>query len=229
MSGRRATLALVVALAGAGSASAQTAADRPVHRFEASIGALWLGGAELGSQDAELRSNAVPTSDFTLFDTDARMEAAPGFDARVAFWLTRSLAVEAGLVRTGPELRTRVTGDVEGADDLTLGEDVDQYFVDAAAVLMLDRFSLGSRTVPFVSGGAGYLRQLHEGRTLVETGQVYHVGGGLRHWLRVNDSGFLRALGVRVDARLYVLVNGIAFEDEARPQGTISGALFVTF
>ena len=229
MIGRRASLALAALLAGTVSAAAQAVSDRPAHRFEASIGALWLGGAELGSQDADLRRNAIPTTDFRLFATDTRVQSAPGIDARVGFWLTRSLAIEAGLARTGPEIRTRVTDDAEDAEDLTLGEDVDQYFIDASAVLLLDRFSLGSRTVPFVSGGAGYLRQLHEGRTLVETGQVYHLGGGLRHWLRVNDSGFLRALGVRADARLYVLVNGVAFEDGARPHGAVSGSFFVTF
>jgi hypothetical protein len=229
VSGRRAVLALIAVLAGATPVRTQTAPDRPLHRFEASIGALWLAAAELGARDADLRGNASPTTDFRLFSADTRLEAAPGFDARVGFWLTRSLAIEAGLVRTVPEMRTRVTGDAEDAEDLTLAEDVDQYFIDAAAVLMLDRFSIGTRTVPFVSGGAGYLRQLHEGRTLIETGQAYHVGGGLRHWLRVNDSGFLRALGARVDARLYLLVNGVAFEDGARPHGAISGSFFVTF
>jgi hypothetical protein len=226
---RHATLAAMGVLVAAATAGAQTAADRPVHRVEASIGALWLGGAELGSNDAELRQNAIPTTDFRLFGADTRIQAAPGFDGRVAFWLMRSLAIEAGFVRTVPEVRTRVTDDAEDAEDLTLAEDLDQYFIEAAAVLLLDAFSIGSRTVPFVSGGAGYLRQLHEGRTLVEGGQVYQIGGGIRHWLRVRERGWLRAAGVRVDARLYMLVNGFAFEDGARRHGTVSGSFFVTF
>jgi hypothetical protein len=216
-------------LARAVPAAAQTTTHPPVRHFEASVGGLWLSGADLGSNDAELRRNAIPTGDFTLFSTETRMEGAPGFDARVAFWLTRALAVEAGLVMTRPEVHTRVTADAEDAEDLTLVEEMDQYFIDVAAVLLLDRFRIGERTVPFVSGGGGYLRQLHEGRTLVETGQVYHLGGGLRHWLRARDRGFLRAAGVRVDGRLYMLVNGFAFEDGARPHGAISGALFLTF
>jgi hypothetical protein len=222
------TLVVAVALAGGRSVAAQTV-DRPIHRFEATLGALWLGGGELGSGDAELRQSGTPPSDFTLFATETSVEAAPGFDGRVAFWVTRSIAIEAGFVMTRPVIGTRVTGDVENAGDLTLEEDLEQYFVDVGAVLLLDRFRIGERTVPFVSGGGGYLRQLHEGRTLVETGQVYHIGAGVRHWLRVRDTGFLRAAGLRVDARAYMLVNGVAFESGARPHGAISGALFLTF
>jgi hypothetical protein len=222
------TLAIAVTLGGVSSVAAQSA-DRPVHRFEASIGGLWVGGGELGAEDADLRQSGTPRGDFTVFSTETQVEASPGFDGRVAYWLTRSLAVEAGFVMTRPVVSTRVTGDIEDAEDLTLEEDVDQYFVDIGAILLVDRFRMGERTVPFVSGGAGYLRQLHEGRTLVETGQVYHVGGGVRHWLRLRDTGFLRAAGLRVDARVYMLVNGVAFESGARPHGAISGALFLTF
>jgi hypothetical protein len=225
----RITLALIAAIGLGGSASAQTAAERAPHRFEASIGGMWLGGGGIGAADAELRRNAIPTTDFPIFGTDTDVHGSPGFDARVAYWLTRSIALEAGFVMTVPVVETRVTGDIEDAGDLTLEEDLDQYFVEASAVLMLDRFHLGSRTVPFVSGGAGYLRQLHEGQTLIETGQVYHVGGGIRHWLRLRDSGFLRAAGLRVDARVYLLANGFAFDDGARPHGAITGALFLTF
>jgi hypothetical protein len=126
-------------------------------------------------------------------------------------------------------VRTRISDDAEDAEALTVEEDLDQYFVEAAGVLLLDRFRIGDRTIPFVSGGAGYLRQLHEGRVLVETGQVYHLGGGLRHWLRVRDRGFLRAAGLRLDARAYFLANGFVLEEGARPHGSISGALFLTF
>jgi hypothetical protein len=225
---RRLTLAVIVALIGCRSATAQTV-DRPLHRFEATVGALGLGGGELQSEDAELRRGGVSTDEFPLFRTATNLEASPGFDGRVAFWLMRWLAVEAGFVVTRPVVRTRVTDDDEGAEDITLDDDLEQYFVEASAVLLLDRFRIGDKTVPFVSGGGGYLRQLHEGRTLVETGQVYHVGGGLRHWLRVRDSGFVRAAGLRVDARAYMLVNGFASDGGVRPHGAISGALFLTF
>ncbi len=225
----RGALVLVLACAASAPAAAQSVPDRPAHRFEVSVGAAWLSGAQLGSDAAELRRNATPPGEFPLFTADTAVEGSPAFDGRVAYWLTRSLAVEGGFVMTRPVVETRVSADAEGAEALTLEEDLDQYFVEVGLVLLLDRFRITNRTVPFVSGGVGYLRQLHEGRTLIETGQVYHVGGGLRHPLWSRERGFLRAAGLRVDARAYVLVNGFALDDGPRSHGAVSGAFFVTF
>lgn len=221
---------LVVLVAGAGSALAQTADERPAHRIEATVGGLWLGGASLGSSTAEIRANRTGTpAPFTLFTTESRFGSTPGLETRVGYGLTKTIAVELGLIFGRPELRTRVDDDVENAPGLTVAEPVEQYFVDGSLLMLLDRFALGGRTVPFVSGGAGYLRQLHEGQTLVETGQVYHLGGGVKHWLALRDRGFVRGAGVRVDGRVYLLVKGIEFEDRVRPHGAISGSFFVTF
>ena len=153
-------------------AAAQPAAPGQRHRFEVSFGGLWIAGAPLGTDVADLRANRVPAAPFTLFTTDTRWASAPGFDARVSYCLTRSLAIEAGLVRVQPELRTSIAADAEGAAPLTVTERLDQYFIDASVVWLVNHLRFRERTVPFVSGGAGYLRQLHEGRTLVETGQV---------------------------------------------------------
>lgn len=225
MTARLVALLLVVAA----PAAAQSRDERPQHRLEASAGGFWIGGASMGEMDADLRANQVPAAPFTLFTTSSRMAATSGFDARLGFWLTRSIAVEAGFGFTKPELRTRISGDVEDAPALTASERIDQYVIDVNGVWLIDALTIGRRAVPFVSGGAGYLRQLHEGRTLVETGQAYNVGGGLRYWLLLRDAGFVRALGVRADARLYVLVNGIRLEDRPRSHGAISGSVFFTF
>jgi hypothetical protein len=223
-------LFLIVLLVSAGSASAQTADERPTQRIEATVGGLWLGGASLGSSTAELRANRTGTpAPFTLFTTESRFGSTPGLDARVSYGLTKTFAVEFGLVYSRPEVRTRVDDDVENAPELTVAEPVEQYFIDGSLVMLLDRFAIGGRTVPFVSGGAGYLRQLHEGQTLVESGQVYHLGGGVKHWLALHDRGFVRGAGIRVDGRLYLLVKGIELEDRVRPHGAISGSFFVTF
>ena len=223
-------LSLVLLVVCGTSALAQRAEERPVHRFEGTVGGLWLGGAGLGSSTAALRANTTGTpAPFTLFTTESGFGSAPGLDARVGYGLTKRITVEAGLVFSRPDLRTRVSNDVENAPALTVAESVEQYFVDGSLVVLLDRFALGDRTVPFVIGGAGYLRQLHEGLTLVETGQLYHVGGGVKHWLVLRDRGFMRGVGIRVDGRLYVLVKGIELRDRARPHGAISGSLFVTF
>jgi hypothetical protein len=211
----------------AASASAQTRPAASRDRFEVSIGGLWIGGAALGSTQADLRANNLTPTPFRLFTTETNTAAAPGFDARVAYWLTRSIAAEVGFVRARPELRTAISADAEGAAALTIDEQLDQYFIDANVVWLLDRFRFRG-IVPFVSGGAGYLRQLHEGRTLVETGQVYEVGGGIRHPL-FTDVGWMRSVGLKLHGRVYVLKDGVQLEDSARTHGAFSGAVYVTF
>ena len=194
-------------------------------KFEVSAGGLWLGGAALGSAPAEIRANNLSASAYRLFTTQSRAAAAPGFETRVTYWVTRKLGVEGGLAFVRPELRTSVSGDVEGAGALTIAEQLDQYFVDVSAVWLLDQWRFG-RTLPFVTGGAGYLRQLHEGRTLVETGTVYHVGGGIRHPLVANPRW---SLGLKGQGRIYVLADGVQLAEGTRTHGAVSGAIYVMF
>jgi hypothetical protein len=208
-------------------ASAQPAADaRPLRRLEVVFGAGWLGGAGLGNGDASLRARGG--GEFALFSTDSRFAGAPVLEARIAYALNRRYGVEARFGFSRPELRSSISGDVEGAPPISVAERVDQYAIDGAAIVMLDGMRLG-RVIPFLSVGAGYLRQLHEGRTLIEEGTVYHAGGGVKHWLFVRERGFLKAAGLRGDARVYILSGGIAQEDRPRPHGAASGSVFVTF
>ena len=79
---------------------------------------------------------------------------------------------------------------------------------------------------PSSSGGAAFLRQLHEDRTLAETGQIYYAGGGARYWLR-GGHGAGRAVGLRGDARVNFRRNGIDFEDTMRTYPTFSLSVFV--
>ncbi len=219
---------IVLVIAAATPGSAQTR-ERPVRRLEITVGGGWLGGAGLGSSDATLRANASPAEPLRLFSTDTRMRGAATLQGDVGFAFTGRWGVEGGVVISRPRLQTSISEDAEGAPPLTVAEGIDQYLIEARVVVLLDEIRLGPRTVPFAAAGAGYLRQLHEGRTVVEEGHVYHVGGGLKHWFFARDASFIRAAGVRVDARLYLLVAGIAFEEGPRPQGAVSGSAFVTF
>ena len=202
----------------------------PAHaqRIEAGIGGGWMGGAAMGTQDAELRPNTEGRDPFRLFSTDTRFGSASLLEARAAWWVTRRYAVEARVGVSRPELQTSVTADVEDAAPLTIVERVDQYVVDAGIVIALDEIRLGA-LVPFAAAGAGYLRQLHEGGTLVEQGHLYHVGGGVRYALFRRLTGALKAAGLRADARLYLLEGGIALEGGPRPHTAVSGSFFVAF
>jgi hypothetical protein len=188
-----------------------------------------IGGASLGSADANLRANATTKQPYRLFSTDSDVATGKSLHARVGFALSRRFAVESGVVFSHPRIRTSVSGDVEGAPALTVDEAVDQYFIEAALVVRLDEIRLGRRTVPFVAGGVGYLRQLHEGLTVIEEGHLYHLGGGVRHWLLTRDRGFVKSAGLRADGRVYVLVSGISFDGRPGPHIAASGSFFLGF
>lgn len=216
-------------LVGARPADAQMTEQRRVRRVEIDAGGGMLGGAGLGSTDANLRANDPARRPFRLFSTESRVASAPTFHVRAGVAFSRRIGVEGGLTLSRPDIRSSVSADVEDAPPITIAERVDQYVIDAGVVIMLSELGFSGRTLPFVTAGAGYLRQLHEGRTLVEQGRVYHAGGGVKHWLLARDRGVISAAGVRADARVYLMSGGIAFEDRLRPHAAISGSVFVTF
>ena len=222
---RAASLVLAVAAATA-PAGAQTD-EPPVRRLEVGIGGGWLGGAELGARDAELRQNGPGA--LRLFTSETRLAGAPALDVSVGYALNRRLTVEGGVMLSHPDLQSSISGDSEGAAAITVAERIDQYVVEGRLLVLLEEMRLGQRTVPFVSAGAGYLRQLHDGLTVVEEGHLYHVGGGLKYVLLARRGGFIRGAGLRADARLYFLLSGISFDDGPRPHGWISGAAYLTF
>jgi hypothetical protein len=209
----------------ASQALAQSAGRLP-GRIEAAVGLGVIGGAALGSDDANLRT--ADGSDFRLFSAESRFGGARALEARAGFALTPRYAVEVRFALSHPELLTAISADVEGAPDIALAERIDQYVVDAAILVTLDRVRIGP-IVPFASAGAGYLRQLHEGLTLVEEGTAYHVGGGVKHRFVSRERGFLKAVGLRGDVRVYLLAGGIAVRDRPRPHVAAAGSLFVAF
>jgi hypothetical protein len=212
-------------------ASAQSA-EQPslrAHRVTVVGGVTWSGSYPIGSANAILRSSAVGASPppFTLFSAASTVESIAGLEGRVGFALTNNLAVEAGGAFARPKVGIAISADPEVASQVLEGEELQQYVFDAGAVWQLP-VRLGRRARPFVSGGAGYLRQLHQGRTLIEHGQTYYGGGGLRLWLRGGD-GMKRSLGLRADARVTWRRDGIDFDNRTRAFPHISGFVFYEF
>jgi hypothetical protein len=72
----------------------------------------------------------------------------------------------------------------------------------------------------------GYLRQLHEGRLLVETGTTVHFGGGVHYWWRTGGRG-RRPLGARGEARVVRRSGGIEFNDRGRTFVTLTVLAFI--
>jgi hypothetical protein len=95
-----------------------------------------------------------------------------------------------------------------------ISEQIEQYTVDVSALYQLP-VTFGRRARLYAIGGGGYLRQLHEGRFLVETGRTVHAGAGLQYWWRGGVDN-RRPLGARGEARWVRRSGGIEFADEAR-------------
>jgi hypothetical protein len=213
-------------------ATAQSAAPAPslrAHHITVSGGLTWTGGYPIGDATAVLRGNAVGPSapPFTLFAAESSVDAAPGVDARFGYGLSRSLAIEVGVTYERPGITTALSADAEAAPVTIEAERLSQYVVDASLVWQLPRLSFG-RARPFVIAGGGYLRQLYQDRTLVETGSVYYGGGGVRYWLRGGD-GIRRSIGLRGDALARWRVDGVEFEDRARVAPVLRALAYVEF
>jgi hypothetical protein len=218
---RRAAALLVIAAAAMLPSRAFAQPAEP--RLEVSGGALYLSGQQLADADANLTRNQVGGDSFTLFESDARVKAAAGIEGRVAWRVTRAMAIEGGVLYSRPQLSARIQSDVEGIPDATLDETLSRYIFDGAVVFHLPPLG-GGRVVPFVRGGAGYLRELHEDNVLVETGQAYHAGGGVSIWF-----GARRRAGLRLDARVLVLDGGIDLGKGTRTIGAAGAAVVVGF
>jgi hypothetical protein len=217
-----AILAACLLLATAAPALAQPARGS----WEISGGGVFVGGYDLGEATAELTSNTGTTgSPFTYFQTDNRVDSGTGFLARIGVYLTSSFAVEGGIRYTRPKLASRITGDTEGAQAITAEEKIRQYVFDGSAVW---HFGVSSArrggVTPFVYGGAGYLRELHEDDVLVEEGAEYHAGGGIKWWL-----GTRGKIGVRAEAGISIRDGGFDFEEKTRLVPVAAGSLIWAF
>jgi len=193
--------------------------------IEASGGGAFAPGFELGSLTAEL-TRSTPTEKFDLFTIDKEVTGFPGAFARLGYYLSDSVSVEGGIRYARPVLSIRLSGDAESARDETAEETLSHYVFDGSLVWHLRNLSFASGSaIPYLAGGAGYLRELHEGNQLVETGQEYHAVGGLNYWL---GSGAHR-FGLRVEGGLSARKKGFVNEDKVRTVPIVFGGLSYLF
>lgn len=191
-------------------------------RLELTVLGGAIGGADLGQTRASVLTNQVPASGTTaLFTTSASIAAAPMVEGRVGVRLGGRWLVEGGLAFARPEFRVEISGDVEGAPDVTAISRLSQYIADGA----LQYRWHGRRVSPFVTGGAGYVRQLDEPRTTGDTGVMYFGGAGVRVALAPGSRSVLRHLAVRGDARLVWLRKGLSLNEERGPTFAVAAGL----
>jgi hypothetical protein len=211
-------IAALLVVACASSAAAQSGPALREHRFTISGGLSWLGGYDIGTSTATLRRNQPGTATpgpFTLFRADASVQSRAAVEARLGYALTRDFALELGGSYGRPVVSANITDDAEAGPERLSDQRLSQYIFDASAVWQLSAPKLGNRGRPYVTGGAGYLRQLDVDRVKAETGRTFHIGAGLRYWLRGGDAT-RRALGLRAEARLQARTGGVDFAGKTR-------------
>jgi hypothetical protein len=208
-------------------AFAQNAPSLNSHRVTVNGGIAWLGGYGIGGSTAELRGNGTGTTPpaFALLTADSHFTSAIAPELRVGFSLSPRWTIEGGGQWARPHIAVGISGDAEAPAQELPGEELQQYVFDAGVNWQLP-IGMGRRLAPFVSAGAGYLRQLHEDRTFAETGQIYYAAGGARYWLR-GGHGATRPIGIRGEFRINLRRQGIDFANETRSYPTLSlGAFF---
>lgn len=193
--------------------------------FEAAGGGMFVPGFDMGSMTAEL-TRSTPTEKFDLFQSDSEVSGFPGMFVRLGYYLADSLSVEGGFRYARPTLSVRLSGDAESAPDVTADETVSHYLFEGSALWHLRDLSFASGSaIPYVSGGAGYLRELHEGNQLVETGQEYHALAGINFWL---GSGTHR-LGLRFEGGLSARKKGFDPDESLRMQPIVFAGVSYLF
>jgi hypothetical protein len=193
--------------------------------FELSGGGMFASGFELETLTAEL-SRSTPAETFDLFTSEAKVTGFPGAFARMGFYLSDGVSIEGGVRYARPRLSVRLSGDAESAAETTAEETISHYLFEGSLVWHLRHLSFASgRAIPYLAGGAGYLRELHEGNQLVETGQEYHALGGLNYWL---GSG-ARRFGLRIEGGVSARKKGFDPDDAVRPLPVVFGGLSYLF
>ncbi len=230
-----AAIGILVLVVMPGIASAQAHPAGRDGRLEIS-GSVGIAGRHgLGAGKATEPGNGVPSgAPVTLFQAASSLERGPLFEGRVGWRFTRSLTVEGTFSMVRTHLRTSITNDFEQAPPIVASSRLTQYTAEAGVVWHL--FARG-RVRPFVTGGGGYLRQLHDRATLVETGKSAFAGGGVK--IRLHESAqrpprsrrpFLKSFGLRADARVNFTHGGFDIDETAwRTYPTLTGGAYVCF
>jgi Outer membrane protein beta-barrel domain len=216
-----AAIAFLLTLPAAAAAQPYIGSDTPRRgTVELGGGVIWTRGYDAGSAIAE---ETRPGSDLplTLFAVSGSVLDAPGAGAQLGIYLGRRVSVEAAFQYSRPILRAHVTSDFEAAPDTDADEKLTTYIVGGS---LLYHFGTG-RFVPFVSGGGGYLRQLHEENSDLLTGTEIHAGGGVKYWFGSGTHRF----GLRIDGQASARSKSVAFEQKRRVVPSFGAGLSFLF
>jgi hypothetical protein len=219
----RVSLAVLTTVLGISPAALAQSAPR----VEVGIGVQWIGQQPMGTRAATETTSSGSTT--ALFSTSSELAGAAGVDARAGVRLTSSLDAEADASYVKPQLRIAISGDTEGAAAVTAAETLQQFTIGGGVRWRVPGRDWSPRFVPFATAGGGYLRQLHEGATLAETGRYYAFGGGVSTLLVTARPFHTKGVGARLDVRAIVRSKGVAFDAGSTTSPSAGVSAFVRF
>lgn len=197
-------------------------------RLELGVGLRWIGAATFSTVEAN-ESTGFGNAPYTLFKANTSLDASAGVEARLGYRLTRALMAESSFAFNPTRLSTSVSEDREASSTATATAAVRQFGLEGGILARPLGLSVGQAR-PFATAGAGYLRHLYEGRTLVQSGVSFYVGGGVDYPLRsgLNSRGARQTMmGVRIDVRGVLLREGALLDDEAHLVPGVGVSVFV--
>jgi hypothetical protein len=206
-------------------AFAQSSAS--AYHFEAGAGVIWMGRETIGTRTATETTGGGGSA--PLFNTSSELTGAAGFDGRIGVRLSRSLVAEAEASYLKPQLRITISRDTEGTAAVTASETIQQFTIGGNVRWMLPGRRWSPRLAPFVLGGGGYMRQLHDQATLLETGHFYQFGAGVETLLMARRRFPSRGVGARADVRAVIRGKGIAFDGGSKTSPAAGASVFVRF
>jgi hypothetical protein len=189
---------------------------------ELSGGGFWMAGQSFDSAGAALTPNpSGGSSGFDLFDAEPSIDPAFGAHGTLGVYITRNLAIEGGVQFSRPKLKVSLTNDAEDAPDVTATETITSYVFTGSLVY---HFGSTAKTVPFIAGGVGHVREVHGSSELVDTGVEYHGMFGIKSWF-----GRLRKYAFRAEGGLSIRDGGVSFSDGNRVVPMASASLLYLF
>lgn len=216
---RRPAILTMMVLAGLVAAAAPAAAQSggSAGAIEVAVGALYMNRSPLTSGDAK---ETTPTGGtFSLFSTSTTLSAMTGSELHVGVHMTRRVELFGAASFGSRQLRIEATNDQENAASVTASERLQQFTFTGGARWFLSE----SRVAPFLSVEAGQLRELHDNKTLVESGLVYMAGAGVS--MLFADGG---AAGLRLAGRAVVRSKQFLL-DTKRVSPAVGVSVFVRF
>lgn len=195
-------------------------------RIEVGGGGGVIGGIDLGGREATLLSNDATGTPFRLFATDTRVRPAAHVEVRLGYRVSPRLTADARLTVSRPELRVSLSGDAENAAAVDATNNLTEYVLEGGAMWRLAS-DARRRWIPFVSGGAGVVRHVHDGRALVEDAAEGYAGGGALYTF--GPSSTVRRTGIRFDLRVQMLHGGLVEGAGVSSRVLASASAFVAF